>query len=120
MRRFPLALALPVLVLLAWRIAPLATGRDTLFLRDVFAAHLPLEAAKAEAIRSGSLPLVDPGRAGGQPLLGNLNAAPLYPDNLLLAVAPLLWAYDAHFWLHWLAAPFALYALARGLLSEYS
>jgi hypothetical protein len=114
-RRFPAVLALPVLALIAWQIAPLATGRDTLFLRDVFTAHLPLEAAKAEAIRAGSLPLVDPGRAGGQPLLGNLNGAPLYPDNLLLAVAPLLWAYNAHFWLHWLAAPFALYALARGL-----
>lgn len=113
--RFPWLLAVPVLALMAWRVAPLATGQETLFLRDVFTAHLSLEAAKARAIRAGTLPLVDPGRAGGQPLAGNLNAAPLYPDNLLLAVAPLLWAYNAHFWLHWLAAPFALYALARGL-----
>ena len=114
-RRLPWALALPVLVLLAWRVAPLASGRDTLFVRDVFNTHLGLQHARAEAFAAGALPLVDPRRAGGQPLLGNLNAAPLYPDGLLLLAAPLLWAVNAHFWLHWLLAPFALYALGRAL-----
>ena len=114
-RRLPWALALPVLLLLAWRVAPLVSGRDTLFVRDVFNTHLGLQHAKAEAFAAGTLPLVDPQRAGGQPLLGNLNAAPLYPDGLLLLAAPLLWAHNAHFWLHWLLAPFALYAVARGL-----
>jgi hypothetical protein len=72
-----------------------------------------LEAPLAEALREGVLPVLDPHRSGGQPLLGNPNAVPLYPDNLLFLAAPLLWALNAHFWLHWLMAPLAAYWLAR-------
>jgi hypothetical protein len=114
-RRFVLLYVAPVMLLLAWRIAPLAAGGQTLFLRDVLNAHLPMKWAEAQALRAGELPLLDPYRAAGQPLLGNPNAVPFYPDNLLYVVAPLLWALNAHFWLHLLLAPFALYALARAL-----
>lgn len=112
-RRRLLWLALPVMALLLWEVAPLVSGSETLFLRDVFNTHLEMKHAQAEAMRDGYLPLLDRYRAGGQPLLGNLNAVPLYPDNLLFLIAPLLWAFNAHFWLHWLAAPWAMYALAR-------
>jgi hypothetical protein len=110
----------PVWLLLAWQVTPLATGHKTLFLRDIFETHLPMKQAQAEAMRSGYLPLVDLYRAGGQPLLGNPNAVPLYPDNVLFLIAPVLWAVNAHFWLHWFAALLAMAWLARafGLARE--
>jgi len=83
---------------------PLASGESTLVLRDVLNTHLALRATLAEGVRDGSVPLVDPLRAGGQPLAGNANAVPFYPDNLLLRVASPLWQLNAHFWLHWLVA----------------
>ncbi|HEX5758687.1 MAG TPA: hypothetical protein VF121_05795, partial [Thermoanaerobaculia bacterium] len=75
--------------------------------------HLEMKWAQAEAMREGYLPLLDVYRAGGQPLLGNLNAVPLYPDNLLYLAAPFFWAFNAHFWLHVLLAPFAMAWLGR-------
>lgn len=116
-RRRCLGYVLPTLLMLAWVILPLALGSETLYLRDIFIIHLPMKHAQAEAMRAGSLPLLDPYRASGQPLLGNLNGAPLYPDNLLYlagsGVAGTQWALNAHFWLHWLLAPFGFYAMAR-------
>ncbi len=105
---------MPVVLLLAAWIAPLATGTRTLYLRDVLNTHLPMKAAHAALLRAGAwLPLVDPQRAGGQPLLGNPNAVPLYPDNALYLVAPTLWALNAHLWLHLLLALGAMYLMAR-------
>lgn len=92
---------------------PLATGQSTLLLRDVLNTHLALRATLAEGVREGSVPLVDPLRAGGQPLAGNPNAVPFYPDNLLLGVTSPLWQLNAHFWLHWLLAFAAAVWLGR-------
>lgn len=103
----------PVLLLLAVEIGPLATGARTLFLRDVLRSHLALRATLAEGIRSGSIPLVDPLRAGGQPLAGNANVVAFYPDNLLLLFTSTLWQLNAHFWLHWLLALGAAIWLGR-------
>lgn len=104
----------PVMALLVLWALPLALGTRTLYLRDVLNTHLPMKAAQAAAMHRGEwLPLVDPYRAGGQPLLGNPNAVPLYPDNVLYLFAPVLWALNAHFWLHLLLAPFAMYWLGR-------
>ncbi len=113
LRPVPVVQAALLVVLLLWVFLPLVRGTETLFLRDVFNAHLEMKWAQAEAMRGGSLPLVDVYRAGGQPLLGNLNAVPLYPDNLLYLVAPFFWAFNAHFWLHVLVAPFAMAWLGR-------
>jgi hypothetical protein len=113
LRRPALAYGLPTLLLLAWVAFPLVSGAATLYLRDVFATHLPLKAAAATALRDGRLPLVDPYRALGQPLAGNPNALPFYPDDLLYLVAPVLWAFNAHFWLHLLLAVPAMAALGR-------
>ncbi|HTQ78790.1 MAG TPA: hypothetical protein VMM92_02255, partial [Thermoanaerobaculia bacterium] len=115
MKRFHLLYGAPLLLLLAWIALPLARGTETLFLRDTFNAHLPMKVAEAEALHRGTLPLIDPWRAGGQPLAGNPNAVPFYPDNLLYLVASPIWALNAHFWLHLLLAPFAFYWLARAL-----
>ena len=59
--------------------------------------------------------MLDVQRGGGQPLLGNPNGAPFYPDNVLYLVAPPLWVLNAHFWLHFLLAPWSFAWLARRL-----
>src|SRR4030095_1738201 len=87
----------------------------TWYLRDLFNYHLAVKSTQARAMREGLLPLVDPFRASGQALVGNLNNVALYPDNLLYLAAPPIWALNAHLWLHLLLAPVAFYALARAL-----
>ena len=110
-----MAFAAPVLVLQLLAVGGLIVGAQTLFLRDVMATHVPMKVAQARWLRAAELPLLDPQRAGGQPLVGNPNALPLYPDNVLFLAAPPLWAVNAHFWLHFLLAPWAAYWLARRL-----
>jgi len=112
-RRRAAIFLLPALLLAAVKIAPLTLGARTLYLRDILNAHLPMRIGLGRALRAGELPLVDPLRAGGQGLLGNANAVPLYPDNLLLLVTSDLWQLNAHFWMHWLLAFAAMYALGR-------
>jgi hypothetical protein len=112
-RRFVLLYVVPSLLLLAFAVQPLITGSGTLILRDVLSSHYPLKAAQAESLRDGEIPLIDPYRAGGQPLLGNPNALPLYPTNLLYLFASPLWAMNAHFWIHLLLAPIAFFWLGR-------
>ncbi len=101
------------MALLGVTVAPLVRGTKTLFLRDVFNTHLEMKWTQAEAMRQGELPLVDPYRSGGQPHLGNPNTVPLYPTNLLYLVTSPFWALNAHFWIHWLLAPFTAFWLAR-------
>ncbi|MEM7355244.1 MAG: hypothetical protein AAF657_30820, partial [Acidobacteriota bacterium] len=113
MTRFRLFYVAPTLLLLILAAWPLISGSGTLYTRDVLTSHFPLKSSQAEALRAGELPLIDPYRAGGQPLLGNPNALPLYPDNLLYLFASTLWALNAHFWLHLLLAPLAFYWLGR-------
>ncbi|MCP4660247.1 MAG: hypothetical protein GY856_33015, partial [bacterium] len=113
MRRFGLLYVAPTLLLLTAAMLPLVLGTRTLYVRDVLTSHYSLKASQAEALRRGELPLVDRYRAGGQPLVGNPNAVPLYPDNVLYLVASPLWALNAHFWLHLLIAPAACFWLAR-------
>jgi hypothetical protein len=104
---------LPALLTILFVSLPLATGARSFFLRDVFNTHLGLRAFLGDAMREGRLPIVDPLRAGGQGLVGNPNAVPLYPDNLLLLAGSTLWQLNAHFWLHWLLALPAAYWLGR-------
>ncbi|HYX25038.1 MAG TPA: hypothetical protein VFC23_12855 [Thermoanaerobaculia bacterium] len=103
----------PLLLLLVLIFLPLVRGTETLILRDVLNAHLPMKWSQAEALRHGTFPILDPYRAGGQPLAGNLNAAPFYPDNVLFLLGSVFWAFNVHFWLHLMLAPFAFYWLAR-------
>jgi hypothetical protein len=119
-RRAFLLYALPLFVLLAWVALPLARGTETLFLRDVLNTHFPMKQAQAEAMRAGYFPILDPYRAGGQPLAGNPNAVPFYPTNLLYLVGSAFWALNAHFWIHLLLAPLAFFWMARswGLARE--
>lgn len=111
--RIPLLYAGPLLALLLVAVLPLVRGTETLILRDVLNSHFPMKWSQAEAMRSGTFPLIDPYRAGGQPIAGNLNAVPFYPTNVLYLVGPTFWAFNAHFWLHLLLAPFAFYWMCR-------
>jgi hypothetical protein len=111
--RAALLYAAPFLILLVLAMLPLIRGTETLILRDVLNSHFPMKWSQAEALRHGRFPLLDPYRAGGQPLAGNLNAAPFYPDNLLVFLGSNFWAFNAHFWLHLLLAPFAFHWLGR-------
>jgi hypothetical protein len=113
MRRFGLFLVVPTLLPLVWVILPFLSGEQTFYVRDVMTFFLPVKIAQAEALAEGRIALVDLARAGGQPALGNPNTLPLYPDNLLYLLGDPLWALSAHFWLHWLIAPFAFFWLCR-------
>ncbi|MFN7942585.1 MAG: hypothetical protein U0X73_13405 [Thermoanaerobaculia bacterium] len=113
MKRFLALFVAPVALLLGATIAPLVSGARTLFLRDTLNSHLLNKGFYAEALRHATLPMIDPLRAGGQALLGNLNAVPFYPDNLLFLVGGTIWGLNAHFWIHWIAALVAVYALGR-------
>ncbi len=106
-------LAGPLLLLLLLIMLPLIRGTETLILRDVLNSHFPMKWSQAVAMRQGYFPLIDPYRAGGQPLAGNLNAAPFYPDNLLFLAGKIFWAFNAHFWIHLFLAPFAFFWMAR-------
>lgn len=113
-RRTHALYALPLLgLLLLLLAAPLVRGTGTLYLRDVLNTHFPMKQTQAEAMRDGYFPLIDPYRAGGQPLAGNPNAVPFYPDNLLYLVGDTFWALNAHFWIHLFLAPLAFYWMAR-------
>lgn len=111
--RFLVLYVVPTCFLLVSAVAPLIFGQGTLYHRDVLSSHFPLKAAQAQLMAEGELPLVDPYRSAGQPLVGNLNAVPLYPDNILYLVASPLWSLNAHFWIHLLLAPIAFYWLGR-------
>ncbi|MEO8198744.1 MAG: hypothetical protein ABI689_18675, partial [Thermoanaerobaculia bacterium] len=117
MKRFAPLFGLPALVLLAALVAPLVSGDKTLILRDVLQTHLLDRITLGESLRNFDLPLVDPLRAGGQALAGNLNALPFYPDNILLLLGAgagqTLWALNAHFWLHWFVALGAAFWMGR-------
>lgn len=111
--RFVLLYAAPLLLLFAWVALPLARGMETFYLRDVLNTHLEMKWAQAEALRNGYFPIIDPYRAGGQPLAGNPNAVPFYPTNVLYLIGSPFWALNAHFWIHLLIAPFAFFWMAR-------
>lgn len=103
----------PTLAIVLLAVLSVVLGDETLILRDVLETHLMLEAPLAESLRAGELPVLDVHRGGGQPLTGNPNALPFYPGRALYLVAPVLWALNAHFWLHWLLAPAAMFLLGR-------
>jgi len=111
-KRFLALAGIPILVL-AMVGVPLIAGTKTLLLRDVLNTHLGLRASLGPALRSGETPLIDPLRSGGQPLAGNPNALPFYPDNVLLLVGSALWQLNVHFALHWLLAFVTAFWLGR-------
>ncbi|MGB5294864.1 MAG: hypothetical protein WBP34_07930, partial [Thermoanaerobaculia bacterium] len=73
-KHFLLAYVVPTLLILVWAVLPLIRGTHTFYLRDVFNAHLQKKLVQVAAMEEGYLPLVDPLRDGGQPLLGNPNS----------------------------------------------
>lgn len=98
-------------------LAPIIVGDETLYLRDLASIHLPLEIERSRLVAAGQTPFIASARAGGQALLGNLNASPLYPTRVLSAWFGPDRGLMAHFWLHlMLAGPlFAWFGGLRGL-----
>lgn len=103
--------------LLVWLVVtvPLATGAESLYLRDVFGNHLPVKAFGAEALARGEVPAFNPGLGLGQPFRGNPSTLAFYPGNLLYLALPLWSAFNLHYALHWLLAFAAMALLARRL-----
>ena len=122
MKRFALFFVAPTLALLLAAVAPLVLGTGTLYTRDVLSGHFAMKTGQALTAEEGGAALIDPYRGGGQPSMGNPNSLPLYPTNLLFRVASPWWSLNAHFWIHWLLAPFAGFWLGRawGLTREGS
>ena len=94
----------------------LSLRRGALFTSDWLAAQLPLHAAFAAALRSGSLALWSPLQYAGFPLLATGAVAGLYPPSLLLhALLPVTTALSALVLLHTLWAAAGAFLLARRL-----
>ncbi len=110
---FYLRWVLPVVVLQLVLVAGLMTGQETLYLRDVLKTHLVGVGSTAVDWTSVGPSVLDLTRAGGQPAAGNPNLLPFYPTTVLYRVLDPLWVLNAHFWLHFLALPWAFYWLAR-------
>ncbi len=111
----PLLIALGLLALSVWAFRHTALTNKVLARGDAFAYFTPYWAYRAEALRSGRLPLWDPYLFLGVPFLANPQAAVLYPLHWpLIWLRPeraLIWSMVLHVWL---AACFT-YALARHL-----
>ena len=112
MKRPYLLLLAPAVLGILIAVLPLILGSGTLYYRDVTGLHLALKATQAQALARGELPQVDLMRAG-EPMSGNANGLPFYPTNLLYLIGDFFWAFNAHFWLHWLLTVFAFAWLAR-------
>ena len=83
-------------------------------LRDVLNSHFPMKWSQAEALRSGTFPLIDPYRAGRPAARGQPERGAVLSDQR----SSISWArpsgrFNAHFWLHLLLAPFAFYWMCR-------
>ncbi|HVS16588.1 MAG TPA: hypothetical protein VMV46_21945 [Thermoanaerobaculia bacterium] len=102
----------PALVAVVIAMGPVISGEETFFYRDISHFHLQAKWSQVQAWSDGRLPFIDLPR-GGDTSLGNPNTVPLYPTNLLYAIAGFTWAFNAHFWLHLMLAPWAVYWLAR-------
>ena len=76
---------------------------------------LPWRLLAIEQIKSGHLPLWNPYILGGMPLLGNLQAAVLYPFNFLFFLLPKLDAWTIYLFLQPILAGFLTYFFLRTL-----
>ncbi len=83
------------------------------YFRDNFSTHYPIKVFTAESFRSGELPWWNFADGGGQPLAGNPNALTFYPDNILYLFLPAHVAFNIHFFIHLIAAWFAMRALGN-------
>ena len=83
------------------------------FFRDNFSTHYPVKVISAASFRAGEIPYWNFYDGGGQPLAGNPNTLTFYPDNFLYLILPAHVAFNLHFLLHFVAAWFAMRALAR-------
>ena len=83
------------------------------FYRDNFSTHYPTKAVAAADLAAAKIPFWNFAAGGGQPLAGNPNTLSFYPDNILYLVFSPVTAFNLHFFIHIIAAFFAMRALAR-------
>lgn len=106
-----LLLVLPYARLLTFRVVNLA---DDIFVADLLGGELPARAAMGRALRSGHLPLWEPGIYTGYPLFASGGALDPISDLLFAALPPPA-AYDAFLLLMLAVAGFGAARLARVL-----
>ena len=110
---------MPAIVILAALTAVLllpALGADgVLYFRDVSQNHQPYRHLTAELIGEGEVPLWNPYRGAGQPLLANPNALVLHPTTLLFLVLPLDTALDLSVVLQIFLAAFGTWLVLRDM-----
>lgn len=104
--------ALLVVLAVAWQYRAPLLGRVWYF-EDIASYFVPLYSAAARAMRSGQLPLWDPGAWGGQAVLGDPQVGCFYPPNWAwLALSPVtLYAWVTL--LHAAVGAAGMWALAR-------
>ncbi len=80
---------------------------------DLLTYFYPYRAAVAEALSQGRLPLWNPYIFGGAPLFANIQAAVLYPPNLITLPLPPFPAFAALIFFHLWLAGLGMYLLGR-------
>src|SRR5262245_51522471 len=82
--------------------------------RDADSLFYPLYLKVQQEWDAGRWPLWNDGQNGGEPLLGNANAAVFYPGKLLYSLLPYPWAARMFVIAHTIAAVGGVVVLGRG------
>lgn len=88
-------------------------GGRAFFLRDTYCDYQPMREYTAAAFRAGHMPLWNSHSYLGQPYMAQPQTGVFYPSHLLYLVLSPVAALKATWFLHFLLAAFAMYALAR-------
>ncbi len=88
-------------------------GGRAFFLRDTYCDYQPMREYTAAAFRAGHMPLWNSHSYLGQPYMAQPQTGVFYPSHLLYLVFSPVAALKATWFLHFLLAAFAMYALAR-------
>ncbi len=94
--------------------APVVFLGQTFYFHDISIDYVPLNAFNTRTTLQGELPLWNPYLAGGFPLAGQIEAAPLYLLNLILLLPlPITTTHTWYIVIHYMLAGVFTYLLAR-------
>src|SRR5262245_40497062 len=104
-----------LLIVIPLLLASVQSKYSLFVFRDGFATHYPIKKLFIEQIKNKVIPFWNPSASFGQPLLGNPNDLPFYPDNVLFLALPFDVAWNFHYWFHWIFGAVGVYQLLRCL-----